>query len=115
MTAFRGQTENAGHFLQPTTNAIGHMVIEFLHRSLRVQQAGREDAHEPHFGLGGAEMQTNLDHLETANEVSAGLVERASSMGPFSGRRSATVECVFVQMIAELYTLLLLLSIDGFE
>ena len=81
MTAFRGQTENAGHFLQPTPNAIGHMVIEFLHRSLRVQQAEREDAHEPHFGLGGAEMQTNLDHLETANEVSAGLVERASSMG----------------------------------
>jgi hypothetical protein len=27
MTPFRGQTVNAGHFLQPTTNAIGHSVI----------------------------------------------------------------------------------------
>ena len=27
MTPFRGQTENAGHFLQPATKAIGHSVI----------------------------------------------------------------------------------------
>src|SRR5260221_465459 len=27
MTLFRGQTENAGHFLQPTAKAIGHSVI----------------------------------------------------------------------------------------
>lgn len=30
MTLFTGQTENAGHFLQPTTIAIGHKVISFL-------------------------------------------------------------------------------------
>ena len=27
MTPFKGQTVNAGHFLQPATNAIGHSVI----------------------------------------------------------------------------------------
>lgn len=27
MTAFKGQTENAGHFWHPTTRAIGHRVI----------------------------------------------------------------------------------------
>ncbi|MDH5537444.1 MAG: hypothetical protein OEZ08_17980 [Betaproteobacteria bacterium] len=27
MTAFKGQTENARHFLQPTANAMGHRVI----------------------------------------------------------------------------------------
>ena len=30
MTPFRGQTENAGHFLQPTTIAIGHKIISLL-------------------------------------------------------------------------------------
>jgi hypothetical protein len=30
MTPFKGQTENAGHFLQPTARAIGHNVIWFL-------------------------------------------------------------------------------------
>ena len=38
MTPFRGQTENAGHFLQLATMAIGHNVIalllrwQFMHR-----------------------------------------------------------------------------------
>jgi hypothetical protein len=27
MTPFKGQAVNAGHFLQPTANAIGHSVI----------------------------------------------------------------------------------------
>ena len=35
MTLFKGQTENAGHFLQPTTNAIGQMVIALLLRFVR--------------------------------------------------------------------------------
>ncbi len=30
MTVFNGQTENAGHFLQPTIRAIGHTVIELV-------------------------------------------------------------------------------------
>ena len=34
MTVFSGQTENAGHFLQLATMAIGHKVITLLLRSL---------------------------------------------------------------------------------
>ena len=34
MTVFRGQTENAGHFLQPATMAIGRKVIALFHRWL---------------------------------------------------------------------------------
>ena len=30
MTPFKGQTENAGHFLQPTAKAIGHNVMSLL-------------------------------------------------------------------------------------
>ncbi len=39
MTPFRGQTENAGHFMQPTARAIGHSVISLL--LLTVCAAGR--------------------------------------------------------------------------
>ncbi len=63
MTPFTGQTENAGHFLQPTTNAIGHKVIALLLRSLRVHQAEREDAHERYCGRVGVEIQTNTNGI----------------------------------------------------
>ena len=76
MTPFKGQTENAGHFLQPTTNAIGHKVIALLLRSLRVHQAEREDAHGRYCGRVGVEMQKNSDHLGTAKAASALSRER---------------------------------------
>ena len=81
MTPFKGQTENAGHFLQPTTNAMGHKVIALLLPSLLEYRAKCDVAHERHCGKGAADMQTNSDHLGTAREASAGLVERVSSMG----------------------------------
>jgi hypothetical protein len=59
MTLFKGQIETAKHFLQPTTNAIGHKVIALLLCSLRVYQAEREDAHRRHCERVGPELQTN--------------------------------------------------------
>ena len=63
MTPFTGQTENAGHFLQPTTNVIGHKVIALLLRSLRVHQAEREDAHGRYCGRVGVGMQRNMNGI----------------------------------------------------
>jgi hypothetical protein len=48
MTLFKGQTENAGHFLQPATTAIGHTVMTLLHRELGLHPAKRKDAHQRH-------------------------------------------------------------------
>ena len=42
MTVFSGQTENAGHFLQPATMAIGHKVIAFLLRWLFAHRADHD-------------------------------------------------------------------------
>ena len=47
MTLFRGQTENAGHFLQVTAMAIGHKVITILLRSL----CGRDRGVRVGFGV----------------------------------------------------------------
>jgi hypothetical protein len=89
MTPFKGQAENAGHFLQPTTKAIGHKVIALFLRSWRLDQAEREDTHQRHHEWVGADLQTNSDHLGTADEASTGMVERASLMGRFSKRKSS--------------------------
>jgi hypothetical protein len=58
MTLFKGQIETAKHFLQPTTNAIGHKVIALLPCSLSVHQAEREDVHRRHYERIGPELQT---------------------------------------------------------
>ena len=42
MTVFSGQTENAGHFLQPATMAIGHKVIALLLRWLFAHRADHD-------------------------------------------------------------------------
>ena len=42
MTVFSGQTENAGHFLQPATMAIGHKVIALLLRWLFTHRADHD-------------------------------------------------------------------------
>ncbi len=83
MTPFKGQTENAGHFLQPTTNAMEHKVIALLLLSLSEYRAKRDVAYERHCDRGGADMQTSSDHLGTAREASTGLVERLSFIGRF--------------------------------
>ncbi len=83
MTPFKGQAENAGHFLQPTTKAIGHRVIALFLRSLRLDRAEREDTHQRHCEWVGADLQTNSDHLGTADEDSTGIVERASTIGGY--------------------------------
>ena len=70
---FKGQTENAGHFLQPTTNAIGHKVIALLLLSLFEHRAECDVAHERHCERKGADMQTDSDHLGTTKEASAVL------------------------------------------
>ena len=77
MTVFSGHTENAGHFLQPATMAIGHMVIALLLLSLFEHRAEHDVAHEHYCERVGAEVQTNSDYLGTAKEASASLVERA--------------------------------------
>ena len=69
MTPFKGQTENAGHFLQPTTNAIGHKVIALLLRSLRVHQAEREDAYGRYCGRVGVGMQTKYERNSGSDTV----------------------------------------------
>ncbi len=48
MIVFRGHTENAGHFLQPATMAIGHKVIALLLLSLFEHRAERDVAHDTH-------------------------------------------------------------------
>ena len=63
MTVFRGHTENAGHFLQLATMAIGHKVIALLLLSLFELRAEPEIPHERHCGRVGAEVQTNSDHI----------------------------------------------------
>ena len=78
MTVFRGHTEKAGHFLQPTTRAIGHKVIAFLLLSLFENWAERDAAHVRHCERVRAEVQTNSDQLETAKEASDSPVERAT-------------------------------------
>ncbi len=42
MTVFSGQTENAGHFLQLATMAIGHKVIALLLRWLFAHRADHD-------------------------------------------------------------------------
>ncbi len=42
MTVFSGQTENAGHFLQVATMAIGHKVIALLLRWLFAHRADHD-------------------------------------------------------------------------
>ena len=79
MTVLRGQNENAGHFLQLAAMAIGHKVIALLLLSLFEHRAERDVAHQRHCERVEAEVQTNSDHLGTAKEASASLVERASS------------------------------------
>ena len=69
MTPFKGQTEHAGHFLQPTTNAIGQKVIALLLLSLFEHQAGCDVAHQGHFERVGAEMQTNSDHCTNTRQA----------------------------------------------
>ncbi len=48
MIVFRGHTENAGHFLQPATMAIGHKVMALLLLSLFEHRAERDVAHDTH-------------------------------------------------------------------
>ena len=81
MTLFRGQTEKAGHFLQPATMAIGHKVIVLLLRWLFVHPAKREVAHGHHCERVGSGVQTKSVPLRTAPEASGSLVERTSSKG----------------------------------
>ena len=66
MTVFRGHTENAGHFLQLATMAIGHKVIALLLLSLFEHRAERDVAHERHCERVGAEVQTNSDQRQFA-------------------------------------------------
>lgn len=59
MTVFKGHTENAGHFLQPTTMAIGHKVTAILLPSLFEHRAGRDVALKRHCERVGTAVQTN--------------------------------------------------------
>ncbi len=54
MTVFRGHTENAGHFLQPTIMAIGHKVMALLLLLLIEHREERDVTHERHCERVGA-------------------------------------------------------------
>src|SRR5258706_3995001 len=73
MTPFRGQTENAGHFLQPTAKAIGHSVI--LDSSSVWPYAPLRDTRSPK--LREKFPQSPFIHRAAAAPVSSGFVLKA--------------------------------------
>ena len=76
MTVLRGHTENAGHFLQLATMAIGHKIIALLLLWLLEHRTEHDVAHEHYCKRVGAELQSMTDHLDAAKEASANHVER---------------------------------------
>jgi hypothetical protein len=85
MTPFKGQTEKAGHFLQPTTRAIGHRVIALLLRSRFVHRTEREDARRRYCLRLEAAVQSNSIQLGTAKEVSDSQLPRNGSFNELVG------------------------------